>query len=110
MSTSGLGRNRVPRAKDVRDQLSEVESMLGQAAKETGEKASSLFSQVEARLRSATDAVQSLQEDAIGRAGRREGGRRLCERQSLADGRHCRCDRFSGRRAAESPLIDVARR
>ena len=68
MSTSGLGRNRVPRAKDVRDQLSEVESMLGQAAKETGEKASSLFSQVEARLRSATDAVQSLQEDAIGRA------------------------------------------
>jgi ElaB/YqjD/DUF883 family membrane-anchored ribosome-binding protein len=42
--------------------------MLGKAAKETGEKASSLFSQVEARLRSATDAVQDLQEDAISRA------------------------------------------
>ena len=68
MSATGSHRNRAPRAKDVRDQLSEVESMLGQAARETGEKASSLFSQVEARLRSATDAVQSLQEDAIGRA------------------------------------------
>ena len=57
MSATGSHRNRVPRAKDVRDQLSEVESMLGQAARETGEKASTLFSQVEARLRSATDAV-----------------------------------------------------
>lgn len=68
MSTTGSGRTRAPRAKDVRDQLSEVESMLGQAAKETGEKAGSLFSQVEAKLRSATDAVQGLQEDAIDRA------------------------------------------
>jgi ElaB/YqjD/DUF883 family membrane-anchored ribosome-binding protein len=68
MSTAGSSRRRAPRARDVRVQLSEVESMLGQAARETGEKASSLFSQVEARLRSATDAVQSLQEDAIGRA------------------------------------------
>jgi ElaB/YqjD/DUF883 family membrane-anchored ribosome-binding protein len=42
--------------------------MLGQAAKETGERASSLFSQVEAKLRSATDAVQELQEEAISRA------------------------------------------
>jgi ElaB/YqjD/DUF883 family membrane-anchored ribosome-binding protein len=68
MSATGSRRNRAPRARDVRDQLSEVESMLGQAAKETGEKATALFSQVEAKLRSATDAVQSLQEDAIGRA------------------------------------------
>ena len=62
MSATGLGRNRTPKARDVRDQLTQVESMLGQAAKETGEKASNLFSQVEAKLRSATDAVQELQE------------------------------------------------
>jgi ElaB/YqjD/DUF883 family membrane-anchored ribosome-binding protein len=42
--------------------------MLGQAARETGEKASNLFSQAEAKLRSATDAVQDLQEQAISRA------------------------------------------
>lgn len=62
------GSLRSPRAKDVRDQLSEAESMLGQAAKATGEKASSLFSQVEARLQSASDAVKVLQQNAVGRA------------------------------------------
>ena len=46
MGVTGSHHKRTPRARDVRDQLSEVESMLGQAAK----------------------AVQSLQEDAIGRA------------------------------------------
>lgn len=68
MNVTGSRRSRAPRARDVRAQLSEVESMLGQAARETGDKASSLFSQVESRLRSATDAVQELQEDALSRA------------------------------------------
>ena len=54
MSATGSRRNRAPRARDVRDQLSEVESMLGRAAKQTGEKASTSFSQAEAKLRSAT--------------------------------------------------------
>ena len=42
--------------------------MLSQVGRETGDKATTLLSQVEARLRSATDAVQGLQEEAIDRA------------------------------------------
>ncbi len=42
--------------------------MLGQVGKETGEKASNLLSQVESKLRSATDAVRGLQQDALDRA------------------------------------------
>jgi len=68
MSATGLGRNHIPKAKDVRNQLSEAEFMLGQIGKETGEKASTLLSQVEAKLTSAVDAVQGLKADAVGRA------------------------------------------
>ena len=68
MSVIGWRRNRVPRAKEVRDQLSDAASMLSQAGKESAEKATRLLSQVEAKLRSATDAVQGLQEDALDRA------------------------------------------
>lgn len=68
MSATGWRRSRIPKAKDVRNQLSEAEFMLGQIGKETGEKASNLLSQVESKLRSAMDAVQGLQEDALDRA------------------------------------------
>jgi ElaB/YqjD/DUF883 family membrane-anchored ribosome-binding protein len=68
MSVIGSRRSRIPKAKDVRNQLSEAEFMLGQVGKGTGEKASNLLSQVESKLRSATDAVQGLQEDALDRA------------------------------------------
>lgn len=68
MSVIGLRRTRVPRARDVRDQLSDASSMLRQVGRETGEKATTLLSEVEAKLRSATDAVQGLQEDAVDRA------------------------------------------
>ena len=68
MSATGWRSSRIPKAKDVRNQLSEAEFMLGQIGKETGEKASNLLSQVESKLRSAMDAVQGLQEDALDRA------------------------------------------
>jgi ElaB/YqjD/DUF883 family membrane-anchored ribosome-binding protein len=68
MSATGSRRSRIPKAKDVRNQLSEAEFMLGQVGKETGEKASNLLSQVESKLRAAMDAVQGLQDDALDRA------------------------------------------
>lgn len=68
MGITGARRNRGRKARDVRDQLSEAESMLGQAARENGGKASSLLSQVEAKLHSAMDAVKALQENAVARA------------------------------------------
>jgi ElaB/YqjD/DUF883 family membrane-anchored ribosome-binding protein len=68
MSFTGSGHDRVPRAKDVRNQLAEAEFMLGQVGKETGEKAGNLLLQVETKLRSAMTAVQGLQEDAMDRA------------------------------------------
>lgn len=68
MSATGSHRSRIPKAKDVRNQLAEAEFMLGQVGKETGEKASNLLSQVESKLRSATDTVRGLQEDALDRA------------------------------------------
>ncbi len=68
MSVTGSPRTRTPKARDVRNQLSEAEFMLGQVGKAGGERASSMLSQVEGRLRSAADAVQGLQQDAIDRA------------------------------------------
>lgn len=68
MSVTGSPRTRTPKARDVRNQLSEAEFMLGQVGRASGEKASNLLSQVEGRLRSAADAVQGLQQDAIDRA------------------------------------------
>ena len=68
MSVTGSPRTRTPKARDVRNQLSEAEFMLGQVGRASGEKASDLLSQVEGRLRSAADAVQGLQQDAIDRA------------------------------------------
>ncbi len=68
MSVTGSPRTRMPKARDVRNQLSEAEFMLGQVGRASGERASDLLSQVEGRLRSAADAVQGLQQDAIDRA------------------------------------------
>lgn len=68
MSVTGSLRTRTPKARDIRNQLSEAEFMLAQVGKASGEKASSMLSQVEGRLRSAADAVQGLQQDAIDRA------------------------------------------
>lgn len=68
MSLTGSPRTRTPKARDVRNQLSEAEFMLGQVGRASGERASDLLSQVEGRLRSAADAVQGIQRDAIDRA------------------------------------------
>jgi ElaB/YqjD/DUF883 family membrane-anchored ribosome-binding protein len=68
MSISGSPRTRAPKARDVRNQLSEAEFMLGQVGRASGERARGLLSQVENRLRSAADTVQGLQQDAVDRA------------------------------------------
>ncbi len=68
MSVTGSPRTRAPKARDVRNQLSEAEFMLGQVGKASGEMASGLLSQVEDRLLSAVGAVQGLQQDAVDRA------------------------------------------
>ena len=51
--------------KDFSDVLVEAETLLKQAAKESGEKASDLRTQVEAKLRSAKLRLMDLQDDAI---------------------------------------------
>jgi ElaB/YqjD/DUF883 family membrane-anchored ribosome-binding protein len=48
--------------------LGEAEALLRQAAKETGDKASDLRSQVEAKLLAAKVKLQDLQDDAIDQA------------------------------------------
>ena|SRR5689334_3307929 len=68
MSLTGTPRMGKPRATDVRQQLSEADAMLGRAGRVTRRRASDLLSQVETRLRSAADTVQSLKSDTVDRA------------------------------------------
>ena len=55
-------------AKDFGDTLAEAQTLLKQAATETGERARDIRSQVADLLTSAQDKLHGLQDDAIGRA------------------------------------------
>ncbi len=65
MTSARFERSREALVKDFSDVLAEAETLLKQAAKETGDKATDLRSQVEAKLRSAKLRLQELQDDAI---------------------------------------------
>jgi ElaB/YqjD/DUF883 family membrane-anchored ribosome-binding protein len=54
--------------KDLGDTLNEAQDLIGQAAAETGARASDLRSQVAAKLSSALSALRDLQDDAVERA------------------------------------------
>ena len=68
MPAAKLERSRKAIVQDFGDVLGEAESLLRQAAKETGDKASDLRSQVEAKLLAAKLKLQELQDDAIDQA------------------------------------------
>lgn len=65
MSTARFERSREALVKDFSDVLAEAETLLKQASKETGDKATDLRTQVEAKLRSAKMRLQDLQDDAL---------------------------------------------
>jgi ElaB/YqjD/DUF883 family membrane-anchored ribosome-binding protein len=65
MPTARFERSRDALVKDFSDVLVEAETLLKQAAKESGEKATDLRSQVEAKLRSAKLRLMDIQDDAI---------------------------------------------
>jgi ElaB/YqjD/DUF883 family membrane-anchored ribosome-binding protein len=58
-------RSRDALVKDFAEVLAEAETLLKQAAKETGDKATDLRSQVETKLRSAKMRLSELQDDAL---------------------------------------------
>ena len=64
MTAAKFERSRDALVKDFTEVLAEAESLLKQAAKESGEKANDLRGQVEAKLRSAKIRLHDLQEDA----------------------------------------------
>jgi ElaB/YqjD/DUF883 family membrane-anchored ribosome-binding protein len=68
MPAAKLERSRKAIVQDFGDVLGEAEALLRQAAKETGDKASDLRSQVEAKLLAAKVKLQDLQDDAIDQA------------------------------------------
>jgi ElaB/YqjD/DUF883 family membrane-anchored ribosome-binding protein len=68
MTTAKLKRGQKSVIKDFGDTLTEAETLLKQAATETGAKASDLRSEVEAKLLSAKLKLQDLQDDAVDRA------------------------------------------
>lgn len=65
MTAAKFERSRDALVKDFSDVLAEAETLLKQSAKESGEKANDLRSQVEAKLRSAKLRLMDLQDDAI---------------------------------------------
>jgi len=65
MTAARFERSRDALVKDFAEVLAEAETLLKQAAKESGEKASDLRTQVEAKLRSAKLRLMDLQDDAI---------------------------------------------
>jgi ElaB/YqjD/DUF883 family membrane-anchored ribosome-binding protein len=64
MTAANFERSREALVKDFTDVLAEAESLLRQAAKESGDKANDLRSQVETKLRAAKVRLHDLQEDA----------------------------------------------
>ena|SRR2546426_4346867 len=65
MTATKFERSRDALVKDFADVLAEAEGLLKQAAKESGDKASDLRSQVEDKLRSAKIALRDLQDDTL---------------------------------------------
>src|SRR6202171_2200560 len=68
MTAAKLERGRKSLVKDFGDVLAEAETLLKQAAAETGERASDLRSEVEAKLMAAKLKLSDLQDDAVDRA------------------------------------------
>jgi ElaB/YqjD/DUF883 family membrane-anchored ribosome-binding protein len=68
MNAARFERSRDALVKDFADVLAEAESLLKQAAKETGDRATDLRSQVETKLRSAKMRLADLQDDALDNA------------------------------------------
>ena len=68
MTAAKFERSREALVKDFADVLSEADALLKQAAKESGDKASDLRAQVEAKLRTAKLRLQEMQDDAVDRA------------------------------------------
>jgi ElaB/YqjD/DUF883 family membrane-anchored ribosome-binding protein len=68
MIAAKSGRARKSTVKDFSDALDDANTLLREAAAETGERASDLRSQVAAKLRSAKLKLQDLQDDAVDRA------------------------------------------
>jgi ElaB/YqjD/DUF883 family membrane-anchored ribosome-binding protein len=62
------GHGRKSTVKDFSDALDDADTLLRQAAAKTGERASDLRSQVEAKLLSAKLKLQDLQDNAVDRA------------------------------------------
>jgi ElaB/YqjD/DUF883 family membrane-anchored ribosome-binding protein len=68
MTAARFERSRDALVKDFSDVLVEAETLLKQAAKESGEKATDLRSQVETKLRAAKLKLQELQDEALDQA------------------------------------------
>ena len=68
MIAAKSGHGRKSTVKDFSDVLDDADTLLRQAAAETGERASDLRSQVEAKLLSAKLKLQDLQDHAVDRA------------------------------------------
>jgi len=85
MTAAKLERTRKSLVKDFGDVLAEAESLLKQAAAETGDRASDLRSQVEAKLLAAKSKLSDLQDDAVDRAKALSEDRRFrairCEKE-----------------------------
>jgi ElaB/YqjD/DUF883 family membrane-anchored ribosome-binding protein len=68
MTAARFERSRDALVKDFTEVLTEADSLLKQATKESGEKASDLGAQVESKLRAAKLKLQDMQDDAMDRA------------------------------------------
>jgi ElaB/YqjD/DUF883 family membrane-anchored ribosome-binding protein len=68
MTAARFERSRDALVKDFTEVLTEADSLLKQATKESGEKATDLRAQVENKLRTAKLKLQDMQDDAMDRA------------------------------------------
>jgi ElaB/YqjD/DUF883 family membrane-anchored ribosome-binding protein len=68
MTAARFERSRDALVKDFTEVLTEADTLLKQATKESGEKASDLRAQVETKLRAAKVKLQEMQDDAMDRA------------------------------------------
>jgi len=68
MTAARFERSRDALVKDFTEVLTEADSLLKQATKESGERASDLRAQVETKLRAAKLKLQDMQDDAMDRA------------------------------------------
>jgi ElaB/YqjD/DUF883 family membrane-anchored ribosome-binding protein len=68
MTTARFERSRDALVKDFTEVLTEADTLLKQATKESGEKANDLRAQVESKLRAAKLKLQDVQDDALDRA------------------------------------------